>query len=61
MGQFFQWFAGFLAGFIIGFYYNWKLTLVITAISPLLAVTGFIMQKVSHFLLPLCFKHILES
>ncbi|KAK3108334.1 hypothetical protein FSP39_005774 [Pinctada imbricata] len=45
MGQFFQWFAGFLAGFIIGFIYGWKLTLVITAISPLLAVTGWIMNK----------------
>ncbi|XP_060086046.1 ATP-dependent translocase ABCB1-like [Ylistrum balloti] len=45
LGSFWQWFSGFLAGFVIGFYYGWKLTLVILAISPLLAATGFVMNK----------------
>ncbi|XP_033762430.1 ATP-dependent translocase ABCB1-like isoform X2 [Pecten maximus] len=45
LGSFWQWFSGFLAGFAIGFYYGWKLTLVILAISPLLAATGFVMNK----------------
>ncbi|XP_021367207.1 multidrug resistance protein 1-like isoform X1 [Mizuhopecten yessoensis] len=45
LGTFWQWFSGFLAGFVIGFYYGWKLTLVILAISPLLAATGFVMSK----------------
>ena len=46
MGSCLQWTAGFLAGFIIGFIYGWKLTLVILAISPALALTGFVMNKV---------------
>uniref|UniRef100_A0A672M1Q6 ATP-binding cassette sub-family B member 5 n=1 Tax=Sinocyclocheilus grahami TaxID=75366 RepID=A0A672M1Q6_SINGR len=34
---FVQFFCTFIAGFIIGFIYGWKLTLVILAVSPLLA------------------------
>ncbi|XP_052095836.1 ATP-dependent translocase ABCB1-like isoform X5 [Mytilus californianus] len=45
MGSCLQWTSGFLTGFIIGFIYGWKLTLVILAISPLLAITGFVMNK----------------
>ncbi|WAR00123.1 MDR1-like protein [Mya arenaria] len=29
MGQFFQWFSGFIAGVVIGFVYGWKLTLLV--------------------------------
>ncbi|XP_052792991.1 ATP-dependent translocase ABCB1-like isoform X1 [Mya arenaria] len=45
MGQFFQWFSGFIAGVVIGFVYGWKLTLVILAISPALAAAAFLMTK----------------
>jgi hypothetical protein len=37
MGSCLQWTSGFLTGFIIGFIYGCELTLVILAISPLLA------------------------
>ena len=47
LGGFFQWFCAFLAGFIVGFIYGWKLTLVILAISPLLAGSAFVMTKVT--------------
>ena len=47
LGGFFQWFCAFLAGFIIGFIWGWKLTLVILAISPLLAGAAFVMTKVT--------------
>ena len=33
-------------GFVIAFTYSWKLTLVIMAASPVLAVAGFIMGKI---------------
>lgn len=46
MGTFIQWMAGFFAGFAIGFAYGWKLTLVILAISPLLAGVAILMSKV---------------
>ncbi len=47
-GMFFQWIAMCLAGFIVGFVYGWKLTLVILAVSPLLAVSGALMAKVTY-------------
>ncbi|GFO24715.1 multidrug resistance protein 1 [Plakobranchus ocellatus] len=37
VGTFVQWTSTFLTGFIIGFAYGWKLTLVILAMTPLLA------------------------
>ncbi|XP_032552546.1 ATP-binding cassette sub-family B member 5 [Chiroxiphia lanceolata] len=37
---FLQFFSTFLAGIIIGFIYGWKLTLVILAVSPLLAASA---------------------
>ena len=40
IGTFFQWTCAFLAGVIIGFVYGWLLTLVILAVSPLLAICG---------------------
>ncbi|XP_053373066.1 ATP-dependent translocase ABCB1-like isoform X2 [Mercenaria mercenaria] len=45
LGAFTQWFCGGIAGFVVGFIYGWKLTLVILAISPLLAGAAFIMTK----------------
>ncbi|XP_046555643.1 phosphatidylcholine translocator ABCB4-like [Haliotis rubra] len=45
MGNFLQWLACCLAGFIIGFYYGWKLTLVILAISPALVVSAGLMSR----------------
>lgn len=49
LGSFMQWFCAFLAGFVVGFVYGWKLTLVILAISPLLAGSAFLMTKVRAF------------
>lgn len=46
MGTFIQWMSGFFAGFAIGFAYGWKLTLVILAISPVLAGVALLMSKV---------------
>lgn len=46
MGTFIQWMSGFFAGFAIGFAYGWKLTLVILAISPVLAGVAVLMSKV---------------
>nr|QIZ12948.1 multidrug resistance protein 1-like isoform 1 [Perinereis aibuhitensis] len=40
LGQFFQYFSTFIGGFVVGFVYGWQLTLVILAISPLLAISG---------------------
>ncbi|XP_052792183.1 ATP-dependent translocase ABCB1-like isoform X2 [Mya arenaria] len=45
IGVFFQWMSAFVAGFTVGFVYGWKLTLVILAISPLLAVAAAIMSQ----------------
>jgi len=42
-----QFTAMFVAGFIIGFIYSWKLTLVIFAITPLLAASGALFAKMS--------------
>jgi len=46
LAMLFQYVAAFLAGFIVGFTRGWKLTLVILAVSPLLAISGGIMGKV---------------
>uniref|UniRef100_A0A671LHV1 ATP-binding cassette, sub-family B (MDR/TAP), member 5 n=1 Tax=Sinocyclocheilus anshuiensis TaxID=1608454 RepID=A0A671LHV1_9TELE len=43
---FVQFFCTFIAGFIIGFIYGWKLTLVILAVSPLLAGSAAVWSKV---------------
>ncbi|XP_048246672.1 ATP-dependent translocase ABCB1-like isoform X4 [Haliotis rufescens] len=45
MGNFLQWLSCSLAGFIIGFYYGWKLTLVILAISPALVISATLMSR----------------
>ena len=46
MGNFFQWFAGFVGGVTLGFIFGWKLALVILAVSPLLMLAAIIMTKV---------------
>lgn len=46
IGLFIQAMTMFLAGFAMGFAYGWKLTLVILAVAPLLAVAGGIVGKV---------------
>ncbi|XP_067305159.1 ATP-dependent translocase ABCB1 [Pseudorasbora parva] len=43
---FVQFFCSFLAGLIIGFIYGWKLTLVILAVSPLLAGSAAVWSKI---------------
>ncbi|KAA0703057.1 Multidrug resistance protein 1 [Triplophysa tibetana] len=43
---FVQFFCTFVAGFVIGFIYGWKLTLVILAVSPLLAGSAAVWSKI---------------
>uniref|UniRef100_A0A4W5N3K4 ABC-type xenobiotic transporter n=1 Tax=Hucho hucho TaxID=62062 RepID=A0A4W5N3K4_9TELE len=43
---FVQFFCTFLSGFIIGFIFGWKLTLVILAVSPLLAGSAAVWSKI---------------
>ena len=43
----FQFLAQFIAGFTIGFVYGWKLALVMMSLTPLLAVCGAFLSKVS--------------
>ncbi|KAM9489216.1 ATP-dependent translocase ABCB1 isoform 1-T2 [Clarias gariepinus] len=43
---FVQFFCRFIAGIIIGFIYGWKLTLVILAVSPLLAGSAGVWSKI---------------
>jgi len=45
LGTFVQFFTAFLGGFIVGFIYGWELTLVILAVSPLLAICAAAMTK----------------
>ena len=46
LGMIFQMVSQFFAGFIVGFVYGWQLTLVILAVSPLLAISGGVMGRV---------------
>jgi ATP-binding cassette subfamily B (MDR/TAP) protein 1 len=39
-----HWQSTFVGGLVVGFYFNWKLTLVILAFTPLLALTGAMMK-----------------
>uniref|UniRef100_A0A8C2IZ12 ABC-type xenobiotic transporter n=1 Tax=Cyprinus carpio TaxID=7962 RepID=A0A8C2IZ12_CYPCA len=48
---FVQFFCTFIAGLIIGLIYGWKLTLVILAVSPLLAGSAAVWSKVSEEIL----------
>ncbi|KAK7110228.1 ATP-dependent translocase ABCB1-like isoform X2 [Littorina saxatilis] len=47
LGTLIQWVCGAIAGFIIGFYYGWKLTLVILAVSPLLVISAGFFGKLA--------------
>ncbi|KAH9260236.1 hypothetical protein BASA81_001405 [Batrachochytrium salamandrivorans] len=44
-GMLFQFSAMFLGGLIVGFTYEWKLCLVIIALSPLIGLSGYLMAK----------------
>ncbi len=45
-GSCLQYFSSFITGLIIGFVNGWKLTFVILAMSPLLAISGILYSKV---------------
>ena len=47
LSMFIQFFAAFIAGFVIGFVFGWELTLIILAVSPLLAGSAMVMSRVS--------------
>jgi ABC-type multidrug transport system fused ATPase/permease subunit len=46
VGSFLQYFSMFLTGFIIGFVKNWKLSLVILSVVPLLMAGGAFFGKI---------------
>ena len=48
LANFFQWGTCCIAGIAIGFAYGWKLTLVILAVGPALALCGALMGWVSY-------------
>lgn len=41
-----QLFTTFVAGFVVGFIQEWRLTLVLAGITPLLALTAAVVGKV---------------
>ena len=43
-GMLFQFAGMFCGGFAVGFIYNWKISLIILAVSPLLAISGGLMM-----------------
>jgi len=47
LGGFFQWTSTCIAGLIIALVYGWKLALVCLSFSPVIAVCGAVMMKVS--------------
>lgn len=50
LGAFCQWMSTCVSGIIIAFVYGWKLSLVCLSFSPVIAVCGAVMMKVSlHF------------
>ena len=46
IGAFFLWTTMFVSGLTAGFVLGWKLAVVVLAFVPLLAICGFIMNKV---------------
>ena len=47
LGLLIQWLATFVGGFVVAFITEYRLTLLLIAFSPLLALAGFAMAKVS--------------
>lgn len=43
---FLQCIVQFLAGYGIAFYYDWKMTLIMASLSPLMIITGAFMARV---------------
>ncbi len=48
MGLLIQSIATFVGGFVVAFISEWRLTLVLLSFTPLLALAGFFMAKVSE-------------
>ena len=48
---FFQWIASFIAGLVVGIYSEFRVALVILAVSPFLVIATFIMTKVKKCVL----------
>ncbi len=46
VGLLIQWIATFVGGFVVAFITDWRLTLLLVAFTPLLAIAGFAMAKV---------------
>lgn len=46
LGMVFQAASSIIAGLIIGFIYSWQLSLLICAVAPLMAVSGFIEMRI---------------
>ena len=46
LALFVQWIAVFFGGFIIGFVRDWRLTLLLVAFTPFLAISGAVFAKV---------------
>ena len=44
-----QYFSTFIAGFFIAFFYNWKLTLVVGTMLPVVSFLVGLMAKVTHW------------
>ena len=47
LSVFFQWTTSFFAGIVIGFIYDWRLTLVMLAVTPFLVASGALYVVVS--------------
>lgn len=46
MATFIQWIATFIGGYINGFIAEWKLTLVVISVSPLIVVVTAVLSRV---------------
>ena len=46
LALFIQWITVFFGGFIIGFVRDWRLTLLLVAFTPFLAISGAVFAKV---------------
>ena len=46
LAHFIQWITLFFGGFILGFVSEWRLTLLLVAFTPFLAISGAVFAKV---------------